>query len=54
MPIVPAQNWADPNNEVDCLPGGFLYDDQGGTIERSVEAPEEPAPKKRSRRKKGS
>ena len=58
MPIVPVQTWALPDNEVDCLPGGFLYDDAGGTIERTVkpdEEPvaEEPAPKKKSRRKKG-
>ena len=36
MPIVPVQTWALPDNEVDCLPGGFLYDDAGGTIERSA------------------
>jgi hypothetical protein len=36
MPIVPVQTWALPDNEVDCLPGGFLYDDELGTIERGA------------------
>ena len=44
MPIVPVQTWALPDNEVDCLPGGFLYDDAGGTIERSVKQQSANAP----------
>jgi hypothetical protein len=56
MPIVPVQTWALPDNEVDCLPGGFFFDNAGGTVNRSAKTAEppveeKPAPKKRKARR---
>lgn len=36
MPIVPVSTWCLPDNLVDCLPGGLLHDDEGGTAPRSL------------------